>query len=431
VRLRNLQIKNSLEKDTTLIFLVWHKNGNKEAFLMHVTAVLDAIKKRGHFKDYKKAERAYDKAKQAIELAKEGLALLNGTSRGKKNCKKKALAKAKEAAMEAAKEAAKEAPAKDPNPESEAKEAGEVPKVNNDTMRAGFQVDLAKAKQAQKIAKGAMTAAASKMFVFYLNLLSPESKYTWNKIISEQMESNLFVNVQGVSLEDPRGMSCVSFNDCIMFHLLTAFPINAAKQENYYVTNVLKKPQRINVHQFVHRVEQLNAYITQMPCFYYSPHANASTKPENVPFMKAELGAHVLRMCPLQWQDQNNMNEKGMTSMDMRLLLTLLEAIKCICTYKKGKLESSKKSSHKSEKGKKHPGTDSTVRVPKKVRFEKHCNLCKEHGGAYTMHNTRDCCRFEKDGKEKSNFCATKKGGQKGNPVNHNFGAAHQKNQET
>jgi hypothetical protein len=221
----------------------------------------------------------------------------------KKNCKKKVLTKAKKAAMEAAKEAAKEAPAKDPNLESEAKEAEEAPKVNDDTMRAGFQVDLAKAKQAQKIAKGAMTAAASKMFAFNSNLLSPESKDTWNNVISKQTESNPFVNLQGVSLEGLRGMSCVSFNDCIMFHLLTAFPINAAEQEKIYVTNVLKKPQCLNVRQFVHCVEQLNAYITQMPCFYYSPHANASTKPENVPFTEAELGAHVLGMCPLQWQD--------------------------------------------------------------------------------------------------------------------------------
>ncbi len=193
-------------------------------------------------------------------------------------------------------------------------------------------------------------------------------------------------------------MSCESFNNCVMFHLLTAFPINAAEQEKYYVTNVLKKPQRVNVHQFVHPVEQLNAYIAQMPCFYYSPHANASTKPKNVPFTEAELGSHVLRMCSLQWQDQYNMNKKGMMLMDMCLLLTLLEAIKCVCTYKKGKSESSKKSSIKGKKGKKHPGTNSTARVPKKVRFEKSCDLCKKHGGVYTMHNTCDCRRFEKDG---------------------------------
>ena len=150
------------------------------------------------------------------------------------------------------------------------------------------------------------------------------------------------------------------------------FPINVAEQEKYYITNVLKKPQCVEVHQFVRCVEQLNAYTAQIPCFYYSPSANASTKPENIPFMEAELGAHVLRMCPIQWQDQYNLNKKGMTPMDMHLLLTSLEAIEHVCTYKKGELESSEKSSHKSKKGKKCPGTKAMIRVPKKVCFEKH-----------------------------------------------------------
>ncbi len=118
------------------------------------------------------------------------------------------------------------------------------------------------------------------------------------------------------------------------------------------------------------------------------------------------------------------MNKKGMTPMDMCLLLTSLEAIERVCTYKKGKLDSfekSDKSSNKGEKGKKRPGTNSTVRVPKKVRFEKHCKLCKKHGGAHTTHNTRNCHRFENDGKEKSSFRAAKKGGKESNPVNQNF----------
>jgi hypothetical protein len=141
-----------------------------------------------------------------------------------------------------------------------------------------------------------------------------------------------------------------------------------------------------------------------MPCFYYSPNANTSTKPKNVPFTEAELGSHVLCMCPIQWQDHYNMNKKGMTLMDMCLLLTLLEAIEHVCTYMKGEMESSKKSSKKDKKGKKCPGTNSTARVPKKVHFEKNCNLCKKHRGTYTMHNTHDCHRFKKDRKEKSNF---------------------------
>jgi hypothetical protein len=115
------------------------------------------------------------------------------------------------------------------------------------------------------------------------------------------------------------------------------------------------------------------------------------------------------------------MNKKGMTPIDMRSFLTLLEAIERVCTYKKGKSESSKKSSHKSEKGKKCSGTKVTIRVPKKVCFEKHCDLCKKHEGMYTMHNTRECHKFEKDGKKKSDFRAARKGGKKGNPVSHDF----------
>jgi hypothetical protein len=221
---------------------------------MHVTAVLDTIKKRGHFNGYNKAQKAHDEAETAVELAEVGLAQHDGTSAGTSSKRKK-----KDPAK--AKEAAKEALAKVPGPKSEAKEAEEVTKATNNSMKAGFQVDLEKAKQSQKIAKGAMTAAASVMFAFYLNLLSPESNYTWNKIDSKQTESAPFVNLQGISLEGPRGMSCKLFDDCVMFHLLTAFPTNAAEQEKYYVTNVLEKPQHINVRQFVRRVEQLNAYI--------------------------------------------------------------------------------------------------------------------------------------------------------------------------
>ncbi len=347
------------------------------------------------------------------ESAEAGLALLEGTSEKSSKRKLKKLAKAKEAA--------KEALLKAQETEPETKEAVEASAATEDSMKVGFQVDLEKAVQAQETAQGAMTAAATLMFAFYSNLLSPKSKYTWNKIVVEQMEGNPCINLQVVSLEGPKGMSYELFKDCVMFHLLTSFPINAAEQEKYYILNILKEPQRVNVHQFVCRVEQLNAYIAQMPFFFYSPNANASTKPENVPFNEAELGAHVLRMCPIQWQDQYNLNKKGMTPMDMHLLLISLEAIECVCTYEKGKSESSKKFSQKSKNRKKCPGTKATIRVPKKVCFEKHCNLCKKYGGAFTTHNTCECFRFEKDKKEKSNFRTAKKGGKKNYPVNHNF----------
>jgi hypothetical protein len=165
--------------------------------------------------------------------------------------KKKQKEKSKESEkIQEGKDVTPKAPAKAPEPKAAAQEVKVAPAMD-DQMKANFSVDLEKAKQAQRIAKGAMSAAAKKMFAFYSNLLSPESKYAWNKIISKQMESNPYINIQGDTLQGPRGMSRQLFLNCVMFHLLTAFSINVAEQEKYYITNVLKKPQRVNVQQFV------------------------------------------------------------------------------------------------------------------------------------------------------------------------------------
>ncbi len=61
------------------------------------------------------------------------------------------------------------------------------------------------------------------------------------------------------------------------------------------------------------------------------------------------------------------------------------------------------------------------VQVPKKIQFEKHWDLCKKHGGAHTTHTTCECCKYEKDGTEKSSFHAAKKRRKKNYPVNQNF----------
>ncbi len=100
-----------------------------------MTEVLDAIKKCGHFLDYKKAEKVHQEAKKADESARAGLSLLSSTgAKSRRFCKRKA------------KEAAEKALAKDQDSESEAREAKEASKVNDNSMKAGFLEDLEKAK---------------------------------------------------------------------------------------------------------------------------------------------------------------------------------------------------------------------------------------------------------------------------------------------
>ncbi len=103
-----------------------------------------------------------------VKSAMASLALLNGTSKGLGKSRKSK--KAKEA-------------------EAKSKEAKGATKVPEDPMKATFQVDLEKAQKAANYVQGTMTTAASKMFAFYFNLFSPESKHLWNKIIIKQQKA--------------------------------------------------------------------------------------------------------------------------------------------------------------------------------------------------------------------------------------------------
>jgi hypothetical protein len=229
---------------------------------------MGAIKKRGHFKAYKEAHELYVEQCNLAKQTKAALAELDkSTSKGAGTSRK---------SSKKAKEGTATADTSEPN------------------LQANFQLDLKKAKEAKKNAKAKAESAAKDMFQFYVNLLSVDAKYVWNKIVQEQMQSNLYTDLQGVSKKGPRGHSRKSFDDCVMFHLLTVFPNNAAEQERYYITHVLKKPLQVGVLQFVQRVEQLNSYIPQLICWFYSPSVKSNTTLANVLFTEADLVSHII-----------------------------------------------------------------------------------------------------------------------------------------
>ncbi len=304
------------------------------------------------------------------------------------------------------------------------KKAQEAAAVNDQVapmLQAEIEAELSSAQEAAAEAKGKADQAASDMFQLYANLLSVDANFAWNKIVHKQTTTDTYTDLQGCTKKGPRGLSCKSFDDCVMFHFLTVFPNNAAEQERYYIMNMLNKPQCMSICQFVQHVEQLNSYISQLPCWYYSSSMKAGTIPMNVAFPEADLASHILWMCLHTWQDQFNLHEKGLNPINMHLLLQCLKVIECICTQERSNAQSTEKASTKNEKGYKRPGMESTYKTPKKACSEKHCDLCKKYGGAHTMHNTQDCHRYEKNGNEKSDFRATKKGARKPNPTKQSF----------
>ncbi len=214
----------------------------------------EEIKKKGYFKSYKEYFRTFANKHEKIKELRDQLKELKEVSEisaktlGQTRTSRKSHKNFKETTVEASK--------KSPT-----------------TLRTAIKAELKEALEAAKEAMTKRDKAAEDMFQLYANLLSVNTRYAWNRIVQKQTDAGPYTDLQGLTRKGPRGMSRKTFEDCVMFHLLTVFPNNAAEQERYYITNVLKKPQRISICQFVQRVEQLNSYILQLPCWYYIPKA--------------------------------------------------------------------------------------------------------------------------------------------------------------
>jgi hypothetical protein len=221
-------LKTSIGEDAEPFIPIWH-TGACEAFLMYVSTAVNATKKLVTFKAYKEAGEACVEQHKVVKQAEAALALLMApVSKGEKTYKKSS-----NKAFEKASQKTKEGAALANAPASE--------------LHAKFQNDYDKAKAATETTKNKREATATKMFQLYRNLQSVDAKYAWNKVVKEQTETNPFKDLQGMSRKGPRGLWRESFNNRIMFHLLNVFPNNAAEQEKYHLSNVLKKPQKVGV----------------------------------------------------------------------------------------------------------------------------------------------------------------------------------------
>ena len=194
--------------------------------------------------------------------------------------------------------------------------------------------------------------------------------------------------MKGVTHLETPTKSWDSFNECVTFHLLQVFCHDVGETLKYYITNMLKKPNRVLIRQFFVRVEQLNSYLETLPCLFNSPKANQATK-KVLPLEDADLATHLLRMCPAKWQTQYELTENS-TPVSTRALLLVLENIENYVELD-AKPASMTKAKGAEQKHKMESEDSHIPKKPKKVGWtEKHCMLCKKHGGAHKTHTTRD-----------------------------------------
>jgi len=100
----------------------------------------------------------------------------------------------------------------------------------------------------------ACAEVGGKMFVLYKNLLSENARHKWTTIVDSQVDADTWTDLQGTVHTGARCLSYQSFEDCVKFHLLTVFPLDAAEQERHYLFVHLKKPTHVLICHFVARI---------------------------------------------------------------------------------------------------------------------------------------------------------------------------------
>ena len=131
--------------------------------------------------------------------------------------------------------------------------------------------------------------------------------------------------------------------------------------------------------------------------------AVATTKKENVPFGYADLVLILLAAVMITWQKQYNLMHATVPD-SPRQLLADLENIERVMMEHKNERQRSKEKAVVAAPGKGKlkrgsSGGGTCIRVPKKARTDKFCQLCKTHGGAHQTHNMSKCWQYDKDGK--------------------------------
>ena len=350
-----------LPDKTQFTVSIWD-TGTPEAFLIHVQTAVSACKRKGLFSDFDDATADVVDLNEKIATYREVIAT---AKTGKK------------------KGTTVEPPA-------------DVEESIEDAL-----AELAVAREEQ-------VTAAEGFFSQYANLLTEDARYHWDKIVESQCDTAPWIDLQGKEHPRARKKGHKSFDDCVNFHLLTVFRTDAAERQKVYISNTLKKPQRVPVRYFFQRVEQLNGYLRHLPCLYNSPYASPVTS-SVMPFDDAELATLLLRMCPDTWQNSYELTQDTVPQ-SLRKLLSVLENIEK-CENSAGanlkplaSANGNGKPNGNSENSGKRKGTSSDRIPKKKSRSEKYCSLCKKYGGAHTTHDTGSCSKFEKDGKEKAGW---------------------------
>jgi hypothetical protein len=131
---------------------------------------------------------------------------------------------------------------------------GSIATGRKKTMTDVEKLELEGTEKLVSEAKAEFLKAVQKPFDLVCQLLIREARTQRDKIIKEMFDRDTWVGVNGKTNEGPRMRTWKSLTDCIEFHKLMVLPADAAEKQRFYVQQVVRKPQRITIRQYMSRM---------------------------------------------------------------------------------------------------------------------------------------------------------------------------------
>jgi hypothetical protein len=206
----------------------------------------------------------------------------------------------------------------------EAAESQDTNSTSVDVMAR--KVEIQQTQQMCIEAQKAHNKAIAKLYKQLRNLLSGDAQSQWDCVCRKMHKRDLWAEVNGQVAKGRRPQLWTSFLDCLELHKLTVFIADAAKRHQFYIQQVVHKPQRATVQQHILLMGVLNVYVKHLPTLKNSSKAVLTTKKGNIPLGEADLAAIVLLSVLMSWQNQYNL----IHSTVLELACTLLPDLEAI-----------------------------------------------------------------------------------------------------
>jgi hypothetical protein len=153
-------------------------------------------------------------------------------------------------------------------------------------------------------AEASETAKVGLVYELFRKSSKEDPKLQWDRIVNDVHATDPWEDLKGAKHDGLCRKSTQSLWECVDFHKLTVYSIDAAERQRFYMLCNLKKPAKSSIRAHVTQMETLNKYLGLLPTIKNSPQAVASTELGNVPFNETMLVSIILNHLPVVWRIQ-------------------------------------------------------------------------------------------------------------------------------